>query len=136
MMQKVLVDTSVWIDHVNGHGSDEAEALLRLIDSDVELCTCGVIAAEFLQGLRKDSSVRAFSALFQDLLWLTPREPDSYLAAAALYRKLRRRGITVRSTIDCLIAVLAVEGDAALLARDADMDRIVASGMLPGLAKR
>lgn len=130
---KVLVDTSVWIDHVNGHDSKAARRLQSFIGDDVELCTCGVVAAEFLLGLRKEASVRAFSALFEDLLWLTPKEPDSYLRAAALYRTLRRQGVTVRSTVDCLIAVLAAEGGASVLARNRDLERIVESGLLPGL---
>jgi hypothetical protein len=58
---------------------------------------------------------------------LTPREPETYLSAAALYRELRRRGITVRSTVDCLIVRLAEERDALILARDRDVTWIVES---------
>jgi predicted nucleic acid-binding protein len=130
---KVLVDTSVWIDHTNNIQSDPAQRLQEYIGGDFEICTCGVIATEFFQGLRKDSSVEVFAALFNDMIWLTPVEPGTYLTAATLFRTLRSQGITVRSTIDCLIAVLAAEGDAALLAHDQDIQRIVDSGIMPGL---
>jgi predicted nucleic acid-binding protein len=130
---KVLVDTSVWIDHINNIQSAPAQRLQEYIGGDFEICTCGVIATEFLQGLRKDSSVEVFAALFNDMIWLTPVEPGTYLTAATLFRTLRRQGISVRSTVDCLIAVLAVEGDASLLARDRDLESIIESGFLPGL---
>ncbi len=130
---KILVDTSVWIDHINNIQSDEATRLQEYIGGDFEICTCGVIETEFLQGLRKESSVQVFASLFDDMIWLTPAEPGTYLAAATLFRVLRRKGITVRSTIDCLIAVLAAEAGATLLACDRDIEQIVESGFLPGL---
>ena len=127
---KVLVDTSVWVDFLNGFSSPEAKTL-RAIAIDVGvLATCGVVAAEVLQGLRSDGAVRRTKAYFQDLDWLSPRGPETYFSAASLYRELRRRGITVRSTIDCLIAQLAAEGDCELLARDRDMARIIESGIV------
>ena len=55
---------------------------------------------------------------------------DLYVRAADLYRALRRRGKTIRSTIDCVIAVLAEEHGCAVLARDRDMEMIHASGLL------
>jgi hypothetical protein len=62
--------------------------------------------------------------------WLTPREPETYLEAADLYRRLRSRGVTIRSTIDCIIAKLAEENDALLLSKDRDLQIIVDSGLL------
>jgi predicted nucleic acid-binding protein len=59
--------------------------------------------------------------------WLSPGEPESYLTAAALYRALRADGVTVRSTIDCLLVVLAEENDVLLLARDRDIRQILRS---------
>ena len=62
--------------------------------------------------------------------WLTPVEPDTYLDAATLYRRLRARGITIRSTIDCLIATLAARHDAVILWKDRDLTLIVESKLL------
>jgi len=126
---KVLVDTSVWVDYSNGFDSPEADLLERLVMTEQDICTCGVVVAEFLQGLRSIRSVREYSRLFGDMTWLTPGEPETYLAAAALYRDLRRNGVTVRSTIDCMVVMLAAENHCLLLARDADISRILASGL-------
>ncbi len=126
---RVLVDTSVWVDFFNGHPSPEAEVLAGLIEDEVDIVTCGVVIAEFFQGIRNRGSLESLESFFRDMKCLTPAEPDSYLAAAALYRNLRRRGVSVRSTIDCLIARLAEEAGVFLLAKDGDMRHILASGL-------
>jgi predicted nucleic acid-binding protein len=119
----------VWVDFFNGYDSPEADALARLLADEADLLTCGVIAAEVLQGLRDQSTMGVIERNFIDMEWLTPLEPGTYVAAAELFRSLRRTGITVRSTIDCIIARLAEENDALLLAKDRDMRFIVDSGL-------
>ena len=127
---KVLVDTSIWVDFLNGYPSPERQALASLFLSDHEICTCGVVVAEVFQGLRKDEGRTRLVARFHDLTFLEATGIDLYLRAGELYRALRRRGTTVRSTIDCLIAVLADEHGCSLLARDRDMDALLTSGLL------
>jgi hypothetical protein len=63
-------------------------------------------------------------------IFLEPAGIRLYLRAAELYRGLREKGKTVRSTIDCVIAAIAEDGGCALLARDRDMDAILDSGLL------
>lgn len=130
---RVLVDTSVWIDFFNRQPGPEAEAevetLARLLEDEVEIVTCGVVVAEFLQGIRESEGLAKLERHFRDMECLAPREPDTYFAAARMYRELRSLGITVRSTIDCLIACLAAEHGALLLARDRDIAAILASGI-------
>lgn len=125
---RVLVDTSVWADFFNAQPSEEAELLARLLADEVEIVTCGVVIAEFFQGIRRSSTLAELERHFRDMDCLAPVEPDSYLEAAALCRELRVRGVTVRSTIDCLIVVLAAQHDTLLLARDRDMRHILDSG--------
>jgi len=127
---KVLVDTSVWVDFFNGYSSPQANTLAALIKDNVEIVTCGVIAAEVLQGFRNARTVAVIERHFSEMEWLTPEEPATYLAAAALFRGLRSRGITIRSTIDCLIACLADAGGALLLHKDRDLDRILDSRLV------
>lgn len=127
----ILVDTSVWIDFFNSYKSQESQTLLELIDQEMEIATCGVVAAEFMQGIRDRNTLKTLDNQFRDMQWLTPREPDTYLESAALFRELRNRGITIRSTIDCLIARLAYENNASLLSRDRDLKMIIDSGILP-----
>ena len=97
---------------------------------DDELCTCGVVVAEVFQGLHRAKGQSELRRRFRDLLFLEPLGIDTYLRAADVYRMLRRKGITVRSTIDCLIAVLAEENGCHVLARDRDLEAILRSGIL------
>jgi predicted nucleic acid-binding protein len=127
---RVLVDTSVWVDFFNGYASPEADALAQLIEEEMELLTCGVIVAEFMEGIRDRKTNTTLESHFKEMDWLTPREPDTYLLAAQLFRKLRERGITIRSTIDCLVAQLAAENSALLLSKDRDMAQILNSGII------
>ena len=127
---RVLVDTSVWVNFFNRYPSREADALARLIADEVELVTCGVVIAEFFQGIRRIDSLPELEAQFRDMDCLSPREPATYFAAAGLYRDLRARGVTVRSTIDCLIVCLAEEGGTLLLAKDRDIVQILDSGLV------
>lgn len=126
---RVLVDTSVWVDFFNGHDSREATSLARYIESDADICTCGIVLAEFFQGLRKASSIARLRSYFEAMLYFRPSEPGTYFAAADLYRRLRAGGVTVRSMPDCLIACVAAEGGAAVLAKDKDLTRILRSGL-------
>lgn len=127
---RVLVDTSAWIDFFNGFPSPEAEAVAQLIRDEADLVTCGVIAAEFLQGIRQSKTLQTLERHFCDMDWLAPDEPGTYLAAAKLFRELRSRGITIRSTVDCLIAQLSAEAGVLLLAKDRDLRLIVDSELI------
>lgn len=124
---RILVDTSVWADFFNEQATPEAELLARAIADEAEIVTCGLVVAEFFQGIRRTSTLSQLERHFLDMDWLSPREPESYLAAAALFRALRADGVTVRSTVDCLLAVLAEEHDVLLLARDRDIRQILDS---------
>lgn len=127
---KVLVDSSVWGDFFNDYPSREAKALGELIESEEEICTCGVVVAEVFQGLREGSIRNQVEELFRELTFLEAAGFSLYLKSAEVYRALRKRGKTIRSTIDCLIAVLAEENGCYLLARDRDLRVIVDSGIL------
>jgi len=127
---KVLVDTSVWADFFNGFSSPQERALSRLVAGDDEIHTCGVVVAEVFQGFRRDKGRAEVGRLFRELVFLEPSGIDSYLRAADIYRLLRQRGVTVRSTIDCLIAALAEENDCDILARDRDLTAILDSGLV------
>jgi predicted nucleic acid-binding protein len=127
---RVLIDTSAWIDFFNGFASPERKAVADLLEGEHDLVTCGVVVAEVLQGLRRDRSRAEIATLFQDFAFLEPSGIDLYFRAADVYRALRRRGITVRSTIDCVIATLAEENGCLVLARDRDLETIVGSGQV------
>ena len=127
---KVLVDASVWADFFNGYDSPEADALAALLAGDDDICTCGVVVAEVLQGLRRAATYERIRSGFEDLTFLEPSGLALYVRAAEIYRALRQLGRTVRSTIDCLIATIAEENRCHLLHRDSDLREITSSGVV------
>jgi predicted nucleic acid-binding protein len=127
---KVLVDTSAWVDFLNGHPSPVRKALVELIEGEDEVCTCGIVVAEVFQGLRREKGRDQLKRLFGELLFLEPSGIELSFKAAEVYRALRRRGSTVRSTIDCLVAALAEENACYVLARDRDLETILGSGLV------
>lgn len=120
----IVVDTTVWIDFFNGSGTPEDHHLQQLITAGRSLALTDLIFCEILQGIREDAAF----ARTRDLLLLYPILQIGRLAtfehAAQLYRTCRRRGLTVRKTIDCLIAALCIEEDVELFHRDSDFDAI------------
>jgi predicted nucleic acid-binding protein len=127
---KVLVDTSAWVEFINGSESPHADAVEALLRGDDQPLTCGIVVSEVFQGLRRDATRGAIEQSFRDLDFVEPGSIDTYMRAAELHRKLRQRGVTIRSTIDCILAVMAEEAGAFLLARDRDLAAILASGLV------
>ena len=84
-------------------------------------CTCGVVLTEVLQGIREDADYRKTLARFDAFLFL-PMNRRIFLKAADMYRSLRRRGITIRKSVDCMIAAVSIEHGVALLHNDRDFD--------------
>jgi len=120
----VLVDTSVWIKFFNDADSLAVYLLEELIEAEEEVCISEYILTEVLQGFKKD---RDFELAQKHLLHFpiySFHSLDSYINAAQIYRKCRKRGITIRKTADCLIAQTAIENGLFLLHEDADFDRI------------
>lgn len=115
----VLVDTSVWIDFFRGHASAPAKKLTSLLTAHEDICVCGTIVTEILQGIKDDQQYRATKDLLDATIFL-PMTRDTYIHAAELYRKLRKKGFTVRKPIDCMIAAVALEHDVPLLHKDRD----------------
>ncbi len=125
---RVLVDSSVWADYLNGSATHETDALHELLAGDDDVCTCGIVVAEVMQGLRRSTSRAEIESGFRDLTFLDPFEIETYLRAAALFRDLRAAGVTIRSTIDCILVAIAAEADCYVLAADRDFRNIAASG--------
>jgi predicted nucleic acid-binding protein len=119
----VLVDTTVWVDLFSGLGTPQVIALESLIARREDICLCGVILTEVLQGIRDDEEHANTQAIFSDLLYL-PMTRETFLLAARIYRSLRARGITIRNSIDCMIAAVCIENKVALLHNDRDFDPI------------
>ena len=120
---RILVDTSVWIDFFRKASSRETELFKQALERREQIFVTGIIAQEVLQGIRQDSqhdSVLHYLLLFSRI----DDEFDDYLAAAKIYRMLRRRGLTIRSPVDCLIAALAIKQNLYVLHNDSDFTAI------------
>jgi predicted nucleic acid-binding protein len=117
----VIVDTSVWIDFLAGRSNVETEWLAReLVQQRMGLTD--LILCEVLQGVRGE---RAFAKVQEQLLEFEVFDSggaEVAVAAARNYRSLREQGLTVRTTIDCLIATFCLENGHSLLHRDRDFD--------------
>jgi predicted nucleic acid-binding protein len=119
----VLVDTTVWVDLFSGLTTPQVIVLESLILKREDICVCGVILTEVLQGIRDYKEHAKTQAIFSNLLYL-PMTRETFLLAAHIYRSLRARGITIRNSIDCMIAAVCIENKVALLHHDRDFDVI------------
>jgi predicted nucleic acid-binding protein len=117
----VIVDTSVWIDYFNGASTPQTIWLDDAIrHQQIGLTSLGL--CELLQGVRSQAQCADF---LRDMLLFAVFEIGSTalaIASAENYRSLRRRGITIRSTIDCLIATFCMQHGHTLLHKDHDFD--------------
>ena len=120
----IVVDTSVWIGYFNGVATRETALLDALLG--VEPIVIGdLILAEVLQGFRAEGDARKARTALDRLLFQPMVGRDVALASARNYRALRARGITVRKTIDMLIATFCLENGHRLLHADRDFVPIV-----------
>ncbi len=125
----VMVDTTVWIDFFKGDPTSQVEKLETLIENNDDLCICGVILTEVLQGIRSDAEFRRTKGLLEALIFL-PMNHDTFVHAADLYRKLRKKGVTIRKPVDCMIASVAIENGVPLLHNDRYFDHIAKNSKL------
>jgi hypothetical protein len=131
----ILVDTSVWIDFFNGKDLPHVATLEMLISQETDIAICGVILTEVLQGISNDKEHKITQAYLQALLMLEITE-GVWLQAADIYRNLRKRGLTVRKTNNCIIAATALHYDCFLLHNDRDFATIALHYSLRVLASR
>ena len=119
----ILVDTSVWVDYFRRGESPEAICLQAVILDDAELSINGLILTEVLQGIGSDRECAEAERELSGLTYLLMTR-ESHVLAADIYRRARRKGKTVRSPADCMIAACAIAHQATLLQRDRDFAAI------------
>lgn len=117
----LVVDTSVWIDFFNDTDTREAALLAQRLGQEPVLML-DIILMEVLQGFSRDADYHLALASLEVLDVASVGGRDMALAAAANFRTLRRRGITVRKSVDCLIATYCIRHGHKLLHRDRDFD--------------
>ncbi len=120
----ILIDSSVWIDFFNGRETNETNLLDQFLSTDT-ICIGDIILAEVLQGFRKDKDYRIAKELLLELPVFQIMTPELALAGAANYRFLRKKGITVRKSVDIWIATFCIENQIPLLFSDKDFEPFV-----------
>ena len=124
-MEKAIFDTSVWIDFFKNRGSKEAILLEEYMKfSSKNLLLTPTIIQEILQGVRTEQEFTQKQRVLQSYNLLKPDWETTSIAAAKLYFDLRKKGITIRKSTDCLIAQIAIENDVLLVHIDSDFDLI------------
>lgn len=124
-MEKAIFDSSVWINLSRNVTNKETELLLDYISTNsAQVFLTPTIIQEILQGVKTERGFReklnvldSFNRFEDD--WLT-----TSISAAGLYSTLRRKGITIRKSTDCLIAQVAIQNDVLLVHNDSDFELI------------
>ena len=117
----IVVDTSVWIDYFNGVPTPQVELLDELLGRRV-LAVGDLILSELLQGFTTEQDANQALRLLEPLEFVEMAGRDVAVQSAANYRRLRRRGVTVRKTMDMLIGTCCLMHDPEILHSDRDFD--------------
>jgi predicted nucleic acid-binding protein len=117
----ILVDSSVWIDYFRGRPTAQTDLLEGLLDSQ-ELAIGDLIFTEVLQGCKLDKEFNEVRRLLARLDLVVLGGEDVMIEAAKNYRKLRNLGVTVRGTIDVVLATRCIVSGHQLLHSDRDFD--------------
>jgi predicted nucleic acid-binding protein len=120
-----LVDTSVWIDYFRNIDNKATQLLTRLLDEEILFGITGLIYQEILQGAADKNDFKNLQTFLSTQEFFHLKDDiESYEAAAEIFYNARRKGITIRSTIDCLIAQIAIDNKLTLLHNDKDYIQI------------
>lgn len=120
----IIADTSVWIDYINGNDTPEVKVLDEKLESDLVVIG-DLILLEILQGFKSDKD---YNLVKKTLMVLEQREflgTEPAIKASENYRKLRKKGVTVRKTNDVIIASYCIENNIPLLFSDRDFQPFV-----------
>jgi predicted nucleic acid-binding protein len=115
----IVVDSSVWIDFLNGRKAPHVDRLHAILGVD-EIIVGDLMLCEVLQGLADEREARQVEALLRRFTVVPMAEAEIAVTAARNFRNLRSRGITVRTTIDLLIGTWCIENRRPLLHNDSD----------------
>ncbi len=120
----ILADTSAWVEYDRATGSDVDIRLMELIRDDGPLAVTEPVLMEVMAGARDDRRGQALRRLLLRFHLLAFDTAADFDAAARVYRRCRREGVTPRGMVDCLVASVALRNEATLLAQDVDLARV------------
>ncbi len=120
----ILADTSAWVEYDRATGSAVDQRLTQLIRDNGPLAVTEPVLMEVMAGARDDRRETAVRWLLLRFDLLALDTAADFDAAARIYRRCRRDGVTPRGMVDCLIASVAYRHEATLLAQDGDLSRV------------
>jgi len=120
----ILVDSSVWIDYFNGNQTSPADWLDSAL-GNTPIVIGNLILTEVLQGFQNDKDFKIARDLLLRIPFISMGEQTLALESAVNYRLLRRKGVTVRKTIDVIIGTFCIHNQLTLLHCDRDFDPMV-----------
>ncbi|NNM59802.1 MAG: PIN domain nuclease [Legionellales bacterium] len=127
-----LVDTSVIIDFLRERDNQAVNFFISLLEQDMPFGITSIIYQEVLQGAKSIQDFNKLRDFLGSLIFYFPKDSVlSYAAAANIYFDCRKKGVTIRSTIDCLIVQIAIEHNLQLLHNDNDFIQI--ANVVPAL---
>lgn len=125
MNEPIIADTSVWINFFKGVESREVSVLTTYIQSDKRVFLCPTIIQEVLQGIPSDKQFKEIKDYLLAFDILNDDGIELAISAANLYRSMRKKGVTIRKSNDCLIAQYAIRHSLKILHQDRDFDLIL-----------
>ena len=120
----IVVDTTVWIDFLEARGTVFERHLAELIEGDAPIGLVDVVYGEVLQGIRDEDVYRRTRLSLLAYPIMRPRGLETFETAANLYRAARRRGLTIRRSVDCVIGAMCLEAGAEIFHNDRDFETI------------
>lgn len=120
----IVVDTTVWIDFLEARGTAFDRHLTELVERDAPIALVDIVYCEVLQGIRDEDTYQRTRVSLRAHPILRPRGLETFESAASLYRRARRQGLTIRRSVDCLIAATCLEAAAEIYHNDRDFDAI------------
>jgi len=121
----ILVDTSVIIDYFRNEENNTTLRFQYILDNNIPYGINSLIYQEVLQGTKTEKDFdKVKKYLDTQRFYSLKDEKESYASAAKIYYKCRKKGFTINSTIDCLVAQTAIENNLYLLHNDSDFDNI------------
>jgi predicted nucleic acid-binding protein len=120
----ILADTSAWVEYDRGTDSPVDRRLAELIETTGPVAVTEPVVMEVLAGARDDRREADLRRLLLRFELLGFDAVADFDGAVRLYRRCRAAGVTPRGMVDCMIASVAWRREAALLAHDADVDRV------------
>ena len=120
----ILVDSSVWIDYFNGKVNAQTDFLHKSLGTEI-ICTGDLIMTEVLQGFTSDKSFSEALDIFEDLHFFHFGGKELAVETAVHFRFLRKKGVSVRKTIDSVIATFCIKNEIELLHNGKDFEPFV-----------